>query len=161
MLVRMMRLLLLALAMWGANAAQAATLSCPSASTLESLVQCISLQMPQDSSNGYHAPSATQRSDFQAVYEQMLRGNCSVALPASLSANMLLRQFNDTGNGRSYCVLMEVTDADNDGYVDMGWGTFITYAGATREGRPRGRGVRQKSTRRSTPKVRGGWYWEV
>ncbi|MSO49350.1 MAG: hypothetical protein EXQ49_05525 [Acidobacteria bacterium] len=28
---------------------------------------------------------------------------------------------------------MEVADANNNGYVDRGWGTFITYNGATRE----------------------------
>lgn len=113
--------------------AGAATLPCSSSTTLESLVTCVSAQMPQDGSNGYVAPTAAQRADFRAVFEQMLAGNCNTALPASLSANMQLRSFQDSGNGRGYCVLMEVADNDGNGYVDKGWGTFITYANAARE----------------------------
>lgn len=117
----------------GLAPAAAATLTCPNSQTLESLVTCISTQMPQDNSNGYVAPTATQRADFRTVFGRMLAGNCDQALPASLAANMQLRRFQDAGNGRDYCVLMEITDADGNGYVDKGWGTFITYAGAARE----------------------------
>lgn len=117
----------------GLAPAAAATLNCPNSQTLESLVTCISTQMPQDNSNGYVAPTATQRADFRSVFSRMLAGNCDQALPASLAANMQLRRFQDAGNGRGYCVLMEITDADGNGYVDRGWGTFITYAGASRE----------------------------
>lgn len=110
-----------------------ATLSCPHATTLESLVQCVSAQMPQDGSNGYVAPTAAQRADFRSVFDKMLAGDCSAALPASLATVMQLRSFSDSANGRSYCLLMEVADADGNGTVDKGWGTFVTYAGAARE----------------------------
>jgi hypothetical protein len=123
---------ILAAGCWSACAG-AATLSCPSSTTLESLVACVSTQMPQDGSNGYVAPTAAQRADFRTVFEQMLAGNCGAALPASLASNMQLRSFQDSGNGRNYCLLMEVTDNDGNGFVDKGWGTFITYANAARE----------------------------
>jgi hypothetical protein len=116
-----------------AQPAGAATLSCSSSATLEQLVECVSLQMPQDASNGYVAPTSQQLSDFRSVFAQMLAGNCGMSLPSSLSTRMRLRNFQDSGNGRAYCVLMEVADNDNDGYVDRGWGTFITYANAVRE----------------------------
>jgi hypothetical protein len=46
---------------------------------------------------------------------------------------MQLRAFTDAGNGRIYCVFMEVLDANNDGKVDRGWGTFIVDPNAVRE----------------------------
>jgi hypothetical protein len=112
---------------------QAATRACTSSQTLETLVECISRQMPQHNSDGYVKPGATQRADFRSVFTQMLQGQCGFALPASLLPAMQMRSFADSGNGRSYCLLMEVADADNDGFVDRGWGTFIVYNGATRE----------------------------
>ena len=125
---------LAALALWLLSApAVAATLDCPGKTTLEGLVDCISLQMPQSGSNGYVAPTATQQADFRAAVSLMLQGQCGFALGANISANMTLRSFADSGNGRTYCVLMETLDADGNGTVDKGWGTFITYASATRE----------------------------
>src|SRR5262249_7714585 len=44
-----------------------------------------------------------------------------------------VRTFTDTGNGRSYCLLMEVRDQNSDGFVDHGFGTFIVYGKATRQ----------------------------
>src|SRR5688572_5685810 len=85
--------------------AGAATLDCPSATTLEALVDCISLQMPQSGSNGYVAPNATQQLEFRAAVAQMMQGQCGFALGANIAANMALRSFTDTGNGRTYCVL--------------------------------------------------------
>jgi hypothetical protein len=46
---------------------------------------------------------------------------------------MQLRTFVDTGNGKEYCLLMEVADADDNGIVDRGWGTFIVDPRAERE----------------------------
>jgi len=41
--------------------------------------------------------------------------------------------FVDSGNGRNYCVLMEVRDENSDNIVDRGWGTFIVNHDAIRE----------------------------
>ena len=113
--------------------AEAATLDCPAATTLEALVDCISLQMPQSGSNGYVPPNATQQLEFRAAVAQMMQGQCGFALGSNIAANMAIRSFTDSGNGRTYCVLMETLDANNNGFVDKGWGTFIAYANATRE----------------------------
>ena len=89
--------------------------------------------MPGSGSNGYAAPTAAQQADWRAVVREMLDGACSLTLPPTLTGIMQRRTFTDGGNGRSYCVLMEVLDANNDATVDRGWGTFIVYNGATRE----------------------------
>jgi hypothetical protein len=89
--------------------------------------------MPASGSNGYVAPTTTQQTDWRWVVQQMLGGSCNVTLPASLAGITQVRTFADSGNGRSYCLLMEVLDANNDGKVDRGWGTFIVYNNATRE----------------------------
>jgi hypothetical protein len=115
------------------DVAPAATLSCPSSTTLESLIDCISGQMPQHDSDGFVAPTSTQKADFQTVVQRMLGQECDFPLPTSLSANMAIRTFTDSSNGRSYCLLMEVTSTVTPGVVDKGWGTFITYPDATRE----------------------------
>lgn len=112
---------------------QAATRACADTDTLEELADCISRQMPQHRSNDYVVPNATERADFRAVVTQMLQGQCGFALPASLATAMRIRSFNDTDNGKSYCLLLEVNDADNDGFVDKGWGTFIVDGNAVRE----------------------------
>jgi hypothetical protein len=100
-------------------------LTCAPATTLESLATCIRTQMPQSGSNGFVEPNATEQNDWRAVVNQMLQGQCDFALPNSLSAAMRINTFTDSANGRNYCVLMEVQDANNNGYVDRGWGTFI------------------------------------
>jgi hypothetical protein len=111
----------------------AVSLSCSSSTTLESLIDCISRQMPAHGSDGFVTPTNTQKADFQTVVRRMLGNECEFALPASLSASMAIRTFTDSSNGRSYCLLMEVTSTVTPGVVDKGWGTFITYPGATRE----------------------------
>jgi hypothetical protein len=64
----------------------------------------------------------------------MLRGSCDFTLPASLSGIMQIRTFTDSGNGRDYCVLMEVRAAtSNSSVAGRGWGTFIINSGAIRE----------------------------
>jgi hypothetical protein len=89
--------------------------------------------MPKSDSNGFVAPNATEQADWRAVVNKMLRGSCDFTLPASLSGVMRVRTFTDSGNGRNYCVLMEARDADGNGFVDRGWGTFIVNNEATRE----------------------------
>ena len=114
----------------GAGAAQ---LTCPGVTTLEALVGCIVTQMPQNNSDGYVAPSTQQRTDYRTVVNQMLQGQCGSTLPTSLASNLQRRTFTDAQNGKSYCLLMETKDADGDGYVDKGWGTFIVDNSAVRE----------------------------
>lgn len=115
------------------SAAGAAQLTCSSVTTLEALVGCIVNQMPQNNSNGYAAPSTQQRSDYRTVVNQMLQGQCGSSLPSSLVSNLQRRTFTDSQNGKAYCLLMETNDANGDGYVDKGWGTFIVDNGAVRE----------------------------
>lgn len=110
-----------------------ADLTCPSSTTLESLVTCIRTQIPQSGSNGYVAPTSTQRADWRTVVNQILQGSCDFAVPASLNGIVQVRTFTDTGNGRNYCLLMEVLNQNGNGYVDYGFGTFIVYNGATRQ----------------------------
>jgi hypothetical protein len=110
-----------------------ADLTCPSSMTLDSLVRCIRVQMPQEESNGYVAPTPSQRADWRIVVSQMLQGSCDFAVPANLYGIVQVRTFTDGSNGRSYCLLMEVRDQNGDGYVDYGFGTFIVYDQATRQ----------------------------
>jgi hypothetical protein len=110
-----------------------ADLTCPSSTTLESLVMCLRNQMPQSESNGYVVPTSTQRADWRTVVNQMLQGSCDFAVPASLNGIVQVKTFTDTGNGRNYCLLMEVLDQNGNGYVDNGFGTFIVYNSATRQ----------------------------
>ena len=108
-------------------------LNCPSSTTLESLVTCIRTQMPQSGSNGYVAPTSTQRADWRTVVNQMLQGSCDFTVPDSLNRIVQVKTFTDTGNGRNYCLLMEILDQNGNGYVDNGFGTFIVYNSATRQ----------------------------
>ena len=110
-----------------------ADLSCPSSMTLDALVKCILAQMPRAESNGYVAPTPSERADWRIVVNQMLQGPCDFAVPVSLNGIMQVRTFTDTGNGRNYCLLMEVRDQNGDGFVDHGFGTFLVYSNATRE----------------------------
>ena len=115
------------------SSATVADLTCASSLTLESLATCIRNQMPRSGSNGFVAPNTTEQADWRAVVNQMLRGSCDFTLPASLSGIMQIRTFTDAANGRHYCVLMEVRDANSNGSVDRGWGTFIVNHDAMRE----------------------------
>src|SRR5262245_47251201 len=102
-------------------------LTCPSSATLESLATCVRDQMPQSGSNGYVIPTSEQRGDWKSVVRQMLKGSCDFALPSSLDEVVQMRTFNDTSNGRSYCLLMEVGDRNRNNVVDSGFGTFIVF----------------------------------
>jgi hypothetical protein len=74
--------------------------------TLDTLVKCIREQMPQDRSNGYVAPTPSQRAEWRIIVNQMLQGSCDFAVPVSLNGIVQVRTFTDTGNGRSYCLLL-------------------------------------------------------
>lgn len=108
-------------------------LTCPSSTTLESLVTCIRTQMPQSGSKSYVAPTSAQQADWRTVVTQMLQGSCDYAVPASLNRLVQVKTFADRTNRRSYCLLMEVLDRNGDRYVDYGFGTFIVYNSATRQ----------------------------
>jgi hypothetical protein len=108
-------------------------LTCPSSMTLESLVTCIRTQMPQSGSNGFVAPTSTERADWRTIVNQILQGSCDFAVPASLNGIVQVKTFTDAGNGRKYCLLMEVLDQNGNGFVDHGFGTFIVYNSATRQ----------------------------
>ena len=111
----------------------AATLTCGSATTLDALATCLRNQMPASGSNGFIAPTAAEQADWRAVVSQMLGGSCSFTLPASIAAAAEMRTFTDTGTGKSYCLLMETLDANNNGKVDRGWGAFMVNPTATLE----------------------------
>lgn len=113
---------------------EAATLPCFQAPTLETVVGCIVDHMPGATSQSFVAPSSTVQNDWRKVVRSMLGGSCAhFVLPKSLRSNYVVSPFTDTENGRSYCVLMESLDKDNNGLVDNGWGTFITAAQPLRE----------------------------
>ena len=63
----------------------------------------------------------------------MLQGACDFAVPGSLFDIAQAMTVTDTSNGRNYCVLMEVQDQNANAFVDRGFGTFITFNGATRQ----------------------------
>ncbi|MBL7209511.1 MAG: hypothetical protein ISS52_05380 [Dehalococcoidia bacterium] len=110
------------------------TRACPRAKTLEDLITCIKAQMPSRYSEGFVVPPEHVQSDWHSVVAQMLDGQSDdITLPSSLSTVYSVTTFTDTDNGRSYCVLMETGDIDNDGVVDRGWGTFIVDREATKE----------------------------
>ncbi len=124
---------LLAVALGASTAAPVADRTCASSATLEALATCVRTQMPQSGSNGFVEPTGAEQKDWRWTVGQMLGGACNFPLPGTLSGIAQVRTFTDTSNGRDYCLLMEVADANNNGFVDRGWGTFITYNGATRE----------------------------
>jgi hypothetical protein len=107
-------------------------LACTSSSTLESLVNCIYSHIP-GAGGGFVIPSEAAQADWRAAVTEMMHGNCSTTLPINLAGIMERRSFVDSSDGRTYCVMMEVLDADNNNIIDRGWGTFITYDNAMRE----------------------------
>lgn len=111
---------------------EAATLNCPTSTTLEQLFDCIKSHMPWRD-EGYTKPTTQQLADLRTVMGQMLDGQTSITLPSSISGIMEFKRFTDTGNSRTYSVLMEVEDANSDGLVDRGFGTFIVYNEAEKE----------------------------
>jgi hypothetical protein len=110
-----------------ATLATAALLPCADEPSLDDLVQCVVDHMPRSGTEGYLVPDSTALADWRVVVAEMLDGGCEqVALPASLADAFEIRTV--TSADRRYCVLVEVTDADEDGIVDRGWGTVIVAA---------------------------------
>jgi len=103
---------------------EAASLNCSSCTTLAELFDCIKAQM-RLRDDGYTAPTVQQLADLRTVMGQMLDGQTTVTLPSSISDIMEFQRFTDSDNGETYSLLMEVEDADNDGMIDQGFGTFI------------------------------------
>jgi hypothetical protein len=89
--------------------------------------------MPGKDSNGFQPPGATEQTGWRTVVRQMLQGTCGFPLPGSVDGIMQIRAFTDSENGKTYCLFMEVLDANGDGKVDRGWGTFIVDPLAVRE----------------------------
>src|SRR5262245_24804097 len=116
-----------------AHAASAATLTCSSAATLDALANCIKNQIPGNGSGEWVATTTAEQTAWRSAVNQMLNGACNFALPAAIATAAQIRTFTDTGTGKSYCLLMEVLDANNNGKVDRGWGAFMVSAIATRE----------------------------
>ena len=110
-------------------------LTCPRARRLESLLTCVVDQSGmRDDSGAYVIPNDAQRTDFGTATRAMLAGGCGeIVLGASLAGVYRVAPFTDVNDGRRYCVLMEVGDADANGKIDRGWGTLIVDPAATRE----------------------------
>jgi hypothetical protein len=106
---------------------------CLAATTLEELVACVDAQMPLSGSNGFVPPTSLELAAWKVAVGEMMAGGCSPALPSEIAARARRRAFVDAQNSRSYCVLMEALDADSDGAVDRGWGTFVVDASAARQ----------------------------
>lgn len=116
-----------------ASSASAATLTCSSATTLDALATCIKNQIPGNSSGEWVAATTTEQTAWRTAVNQMLSGSCNFALPSAIAAAAQIRTFTDGSTGKSYCLLMEVLDANNNGKVDRGWGAFMVNPNATRE----------------------------
>lgn len=106
---------------------------CASATTLGALAACIRDTMPVSGSEGYVPPSTTALGEIRTAVSRMLNGHCDFELGASIASVLELRPFRDAENGKQYCVLLERLDANGDGFVDRGWGTFIVDPAASRE----------------------------
>lgn len=98
--------------------------TCLNAANLDDLVSCVKSYMPEEGSEGYRAPTEAERLAWKTTIAQIIGAPCqSVMLPQALAGHYTVDAFID--NGQTYCVLLETTDGDQDGYVDVGWGTFI------------------------------------
>jgi hypothetical protein len=118
---------------FSADTASAATLTCSTATTLDALATCLKNQIPGNGSGEWVAATATEQTAWRSAVRQMLTGACNFALPAAIATAAQIRTFNDSSTGKSYCLLMEVLDANNNGKVDRGWGAFMVNPSATRE----------------------------
>src|SRR5262245_60732303 len=113
--------------------ASAATLTCSTATTLDALANCIKNQIPGNGSGEWVAATTTEQTAWRSAVSQMLNGACNFTLPAAIATAAQIRTFTDTSTGKSYCLLMEVLDANNNGKVDRGWGAFMVNPAATLE----------------------------
>ncbi len=107
----------------------AGQLTCPTSTTLESLVTCIVSHF-----GPFVIPTSVEQTDFRTVVRAMLNGQCdTITLPATLVSIYTVKTFNDSGNSKAYCVFYETRDANNNGQVDKGWGTFFVNNAPQRE----------------------------
>lgn len=126
-------LVVVAFVLFSNRPASAATLTCSTATTLDALANCIKAQIPGNGSGEWVAATTTEQTAWRSAVNQMLNGACNFALPAAIATAAQIRTFTDTSTGKSYCLLMEVLDANNNGVVDRGWGAFMVNPNATRE----------------------------
>ncbi len=104
-------------------------LACKTANTLDTLIVCI-----MDHFGPFLIPTSAQQADFRAVVKQMLNKQCdNITIPSGLIGIYNIRTFTDSENSKSYCLLIESGDKDNDGKIDNGWGTFIVNNNPARE----------------------------
>jgi streptogramin lyase len=112
--------------------ASGATVDCTGSTDRVQLVECVREHMPEVG-DGFARPFAQQWSDLASVMASMLAGQTVPVLRPSLRGIMAARAFDDAGTGRTHALLMEVADADGDGLVDRGFGTFLVDPAAVRE----------------------------
>ncbi len=116
------------------SVAQGATLGCTSATTLETLVSCITQQMPGEGSGGFVVPTGEDQQAWRTVVTHMANGRCTdITLPDRLRSAYAIRAITDATDQHTYCVLLEVADANGNGVVDRGWGTVMVNPRAVRE----------------------------
>lgn len=103
--------------------------------TLEDLVECINEYMPHrfsvDGRDGFEVPTATQKTQWREVVEQMMEGECGTINLRGYDwgDDFVVTVFTDIQKSHTYCIFMETT---YDTYpnpagdrVTHGWGTFI------------------------------------
>ncbi len=101
------------------------SIPCEVSITLDEFVDCVLGAMPRSETEGFAIPDVALEADWNEVTAAMLGGACSTDdLPATLQAAGYALVFFPT-NDASYCILYEAGDANADGVVDRGWGTFI------------------------------------
>jgi len=92
---------------------------------LYSLITDIRNAMPGNGSNGYIVPTIAQQDSFALIIDEILAANYSLADSLARYQDYRLYEWYDTGSSNHlYYVLME-HGADNQGDVDLGWGTYI------------------------------------
>lgn len=105
---------------------------CEAPQSLEALVSCVKAAMPGESSEGFVIPDEAVLEAWQTTIQRMLDRECDMGiLPAELVGIYSVNSINGA-EGRSYCALYESLDANEDGFVDRGWGTFIVNNAAKR-----------------------------
>lgn len=104
-------------------------LGCESTSTITDFITCVRAAMPPAESELYTFPSIAYSQDFAFVVEQMMSDmddgvfDCDATVPPGLDDHYRVVPFDS--NGRELCLFYEFMDADVDGYVDLGLGTFL------------------------------------
>jgi hypothetical protein len=107
--------------------------TCDDPLSLQQIITCVADRIPRTGSDRYTVPSTALITAWRGVVRQMLSGACEeITLSTELAGARVVR-FRDWDNGRTYCVLREFDDRNNDGFVDRGLGTFIVDPAAERE----------------------------